>query len=312
MANSRMDDLRMVDPVLTTVAQGYKNENLIYSKLFPEVQVSKLKGKIPVFGKDAFIIRDTVRAVRAASNRIAPTDLQLIEFETRERDVETAIDYIEEEESSDLYSYEQRITKELSDIMQLGKEKEAADIVQDLSNYDTSLKEEITSAEAFDDPFNSINPITIIRDAINSIRLKIGRYPNTMVIGHDTYRVLKDHAKIVESIKYSGLSKVTAELLGKLADVENVYIGKSVYTEDAENFSDVWKDNIVLAYVDNSRKRSEFNPSFGYTFQREGMPEIDSYYENGGKIKVIRSTDNYTMKITGADAAFLIYHTNHN
>ena len=140
MANSRMDDLRMVDPVLTTVAQGYKNENLIYSKLFPEVQVSKLKGKIPVFGKDAFIIRDTVRAVRAASNRIAPTDLQLIEFETRERDVETAIDYIEEEESSDLYSYEQRITKELSDIMQLGKEKEAADIVQDLSNYDTSLK----------------------------------------------------------------------------------------------------------------------------------------------------------------------------
>ena len=41
------------------------------------------------------------------------------------------------------------------------------------------------------------------------------------------------------------------------------------------------------------------------------MPQIDTYFENGGKIKVIRNTDNYALKITANDAAFLIKNTNH-
>nr|MDA3844620.1 hypothetical protein [Candidatus Kapabacteria bacterium] len=68
-----------------------------------------------------------------------------------------------------------------------------------------------------------------------------------------------------------------------------------------------------LAYVDKNEKadRSEFNPSFAYTFRRKGKPEVDTYYENGGKIKVIRNTDNYCLKITSSDAAYLISGTNH-
>ena len=66
---------------------------------------------------------------------------------------------------------------------------------------------------------------------------------------------------------------------------------------------------IVLAYVNENEKskRSQFNPSFGYTFQKKGCPEIDTYYENGGKIKVIRCTDNYTIKVTAPEAAHLIH-----
>ena len=71
----------------------------------------------------------------------------------------------------------------------------------------------------------------------------------------------------------------------------------------------------VLVIMGNACKsdrksRSEFNPSYGYTFQREGKPEIDTYYENGGKIKVIRNTDNYCIKVTASDAAYLISDTN--
>lgn len=312
MSSTRMDNLRMVDPVLTTIAHGYTNENLIYRDLFPEVKVSKLKGKVPTFGKDAFILRDTIRAVRADSNRISPADLVMTEFETHERDIETAVDYIEEEETSDYFSYEQRITKEMSDILQLGKEKMAADTAQNPTNYAADMKEEITSNEAFDSSFSSANPIDIIRDSISTLRSKIGKLPNTMVMGFQTYKALINHSKIIEIVKYSSRASVNIDLLKAIFEIDDIIIGKSVFTEDAENFSDIWQDNIILAYVDKSKNRSEYNPSFGYTFQREGMPEIDSYYENGGKIKVIRCTDNYTVKITGSDAAFLIYNTNHN
>lgn len=312
MPTSRIDELRMVDPVLTTIAQGYSNVALVAESLFPIVNVSKLKGKIPVFGREAFIIRETNRALRSSSNRIPPADLTLVSFETEERDVETAIDYIEEEESPDFARYEQVITKNLTDIIALGREKEAADYVQNPSNFISDLKLEITADKAFDDYTSLFDPIVIIRDCMAAVRARISRYPNTMVMGDATYRALMNHPKILDRIKYSGISSATPKILAEILELSEVKVGMSVYTLDGSTYSDVWNDNVILAYVDGNEndKRSEYNPSYGYFFRREGKPEIDTYYENGGKIKVIRNTDNYCLKVTASDAAFLLYNTN--
>ncbi|MCX7736542.1 MAG: hypothetical protein N2319_07490 [Candidatus Kapabacteria bacterium] len=313
MSQSRIDELRMIDPVLTTVAQGYTNTNMVAEALFPTIQVSKLKGKIPVFGKEAFLIRDTYRAIKAQSNRIPPSDIDFITFETKERDIEISLDYIEEEESPDFSRYEQRITKELVDILQLGREKEAADLVQNPNNFNEELIYEVNANQAFDDYTKNADPILIIRNSAAKLRSLIARYPNTMVIGDKCYQALINHPKLLERVKYAGISKVSRNILSELTDIPNVFVGSAVFSNDGINFSDVWLDNIILAYVDRSDRqlRSEYNPSFGYTLQREGKPEIDTYYENGGKIKVIRNTDNYAIQITAKDAGFLIYNTNH-
>lgn len=314
MPTSRLDDLRMVDPVLTTVAQGYSNAQFVYDELFPEVKVSKLKGKIPVFGRESFIIRSPERAPRAQSNRIPPSDLQFVEFETVERDVEIAIDYLEEEESPDFMRYEQRVTRQLVDILALSKEKQVADYVQNVDNFDSALKTEIDASTAFDDYTNETDPIEVIRDGMQAMRSRIAVYPNTMIIGESVYRILMSHPKITERIKYSGSSRVNTKILSELVDIPHVRIGMSVYTSDGSSFTDIWNDNIILSYSDKSEriKRSEFNPGYGYIFQRQGKPEVDTYYENGGKIKVIRNTDNYALKTTCSDAAYLISKTNHN
>lgn len=313
MPTSRLDALRTVDPVLSTVVQGYSNAAMVGDKLFPRVSVSKLKGKIPVFGRDAFIVRATERAPRAQSNRIQPLDLQLVEFETIERDVEMALDYLDEEEALDIYGYEQKIAKELADILLLGKEKEIADIVQNPDNYDSELKLEIESEEAFNDYTNDADPIQIIREAMSAVRGRIAHYPNTMIIGDSVYQHLALHPKVLERIKFSGLGVLTKNTLSEMTDIPDIHIGMSVYSADGVSFADVWGGNIVLAYVDKSPResRTEFNPSYGYTFQRDGKPEIDYYTENGGKIKVIRNTDNYCVKVTSQDAAFLIYNAIH-
>jgi sRNA-binding regulator protein Hfq len=314
MSTSRLDELRMVDPVLTTIAQGYSNAAMVAEHLFPTVSVNKLKGKIPVFGKEAFIIRDTYRAIRAASNRIPPSDITLVEFETQERDVEIALDYIEEEEAPDFARYEQRIAKDLIDTLQLGKEKEAADYLQNPDNYDSSLKNVIESGTAWTNTsVSSIDPIIDIGLACSGIRSKIARYPNTMIIGEPAYQTLINHPKLIERIKYSGIGKVNLQAISELTNIRNIYVGMAVYSANGSTLTDVWNDNVILAYIDQNEKesRSEYNPSFGYTFRREGKPEVDVYYENGGKIKVVRCTDNYTLKVTSTDAAFLIYNTNH-
>ncbi|MFH1049316.1 MAG: hypothetical protein V1779_00135 [bacterium] len=311
---NRLDELRMIDPVLTTIAQGYSNTGLVADFLFPHVQVSKMKGKVPVFGKDAFIVRDTDRAIRAASNRIPPSDISFVEFETVEKDIEIALDYLEEEEALSSQKYEQRVTKELMDILLLGKEKEAADMAQDAGNYAAGLKKVITALNAWDDyTILTVDPIADIKDGMNAVRQLIGKFPNTMLIGESSYRALMNHPAVLEKVQYSGLTKVTNDILRELTEIKDIHVGLSVYSTDGETISDVWNDNVILAYVDKNEKhnRSEFNPSYGYTFQREGKPEIDTYYENGGKIKVIRNTDNYCIKVTSSDAAYLISDTNH-
>lgn len=314
MSASRLDDLRTIDPVLTSISQGYSNNSFVAEHLFPMITVSKLKGKVPIFSKDAFIVRDTLRAVRADSNRIPPSSFDLVSFETKERDVEMAIDYIEEEETVDFASYENQITKQLVDSVSLAKEKEAADLAQSTSNYITALKKVLLSTEAFDDYASATDPLSIIKDGMNAVRARIAKYPNTMVMGAKTFNALSRHPKILDKIKYVGIGKATIDIIKELTDIPNIHVGLSVYTDDGIAFSDVWSDNIVLAYIDQneSGRRSEFNPSFGYTFQRQSMPEVDTYYENGGKVKVIRYTDNYGLKVTASDAAYLISHTNYN
>jgi hypothetical protein len=313
MPKSRIDEFRMVDPVLTTVAQGYSNAALVADKLLPVVQVSKLKGKIPLFGKEAFAVRSLHRAMRSQSNRIQPSELTLLDYETTERDIEIAVDYLEEEESYEFYRLEQRTAKQLVDMMLLAREKEIADYVQNPNNFDNSLKIVIDPSYAFNDYELDINPLDIIFDGMSAVRNKIARYPNTMIIGDASYRALVNHPKIIEKVRYAGVSTVNTATISELCGIPYVHVGLAVHTNNGTDFSDVWNDNIVLAYVDDNaaNSRSQFNPSYGYILQRQGKPEIDTYTENGGKIKVIRNTDNYCFKITGADAAFLINDTNH-
>lgn len=310
----RTDDLRLVDPVLSTIAQGYSNSALVSETLFPIVGVSKSKLKIPIFGKEAFYLRAVDRAIRADSNRIPPSEISLIDFETQERDLEMALDHLEQEEAGNLEQYMSQITKTLADSIALTREKYAADISQSASNYAIGMKTIITSGEAFDDYSNTTDPIEVIKDGLEAVRGKIGKFPNTMVLGESTFRVLMSHPKILDKIKYSSLGKATKEILKELTDIPNIEVGLSVFTDDGASFTDIWQDNIVLAYVDKNEKgsRSEFNPSYGYTFRRNGMPEVDTYLENGGKIKVVRFTDNYSVNVTAQDAAYLISNTNHN
>jgi hypothetical protein len=302
----------MVDPVLSTIAQGYSNSGFVADALFPVISVSKLKGKFPVFGKEAFIIRNTNRATGADSNRIPLSDLSLISFETQERDIEMAVDYLEEEESPDFFRIEQRVTKELMDLIMLGREKQAADIVQNLSTYDDDQKLVLSSVSAWNNYSLDVDPIQHIKQGMRAVRAKIGRYPNTLVMGESAWQALIDHPKVVDKIKYLRGVQLTLPMLSEIVEVPEIKIGQSVFSSDGETFEDVWRDNAVLAYVDKNEKavRSEFNPSFGYTFQREGKPEIDSYSENGGKKKIIRATDNYCLRVTSTDAAFLISNTN--
>lgn len=311
MSIQRLDEIRMVDPVLTTLTQGYSNNKLVAGSIFPTINVKDSKGKYPIFGKEAFIERETERALRAKSNRINPNAFTMDEYETTEKDIETAIDYIEAEEAHNYYKYEQKICKDLRDILDLNKEKEIAEYLQDENNYSSDMRTIIADNAGIDSIENPIDIYAIISSAKEKVRLNIAKYPNTLVMGISVYNALRNSSNLTGLFNNDN-HVLTYDNLKEFFGVDTIVVAESVYSNDGITMTDIWANNMILLYVDRSESeyKSEYNPSFGYLFQRDGMPEIDTYTENGGKIKVVRCTDNYCWKITAPKAGFLIKNVN--
>ncbi|AKA47106.1 TPA: inorganic pyrophosphatase [Haemophilus influenzae] len=296
--------LRVQDPVLTKLAQGYHNLELIGEVLMPTVEIDKEAGKIPKFGRLAFRLPSTVRNLRGTSNRLDPEDITAIDVALEEHDVEYAIDYREENEA--IFSLRQFALNTTQDVIALGREKEVATLALDENKYDSGNKVTLSGTSKITSKQADI--FAMFDTGIRAVKRAIGRKPNVCVIAGDVWAALKEHPAVIEKLKYSQVAIVTPEVFGKLIGIDTVKIGEAVY-EESNQLKDIWSDAIVLAYVaprSTERKGTVYEPSYGYTVRRQGGLFVDTYKENGGKLEVIRTTDIHKPHLLGASAGYLI------
>ena len=296
--------LRVQDPVLTKLAQGYHNLELIGEVLMPTVEIDKEAGKIPKFGRLAFRLPSTVRNLRGTSNRLDPEDITAIDVALEEHDVEYAIDYREENEA--IFSLRQFALNTTQDVIALGREKEVATLALDESKYDSGNKVTLSGTSKITSKQADI--FAMFDTGIRAVKRAIGRKPNVCVIAGDVWAALKEHPAVIEKLKYSQVAIVTPEVFAKLIGIDTVKIGEAVY-EESNQLKDIWSDAIVLAYVaprSTERKGTVYEPSYGYTVRRQGGLFVDTYKENSGKLEVIRTTDIHKPHLLGASAGYLI------
>ncbi|MBR6421944.1 major capsid protein [bacterium] len=298
-----LSGIRIVDPVLTEYATGYRNEEFIAGKVFPEVYVKKEGGIIPKFTKEIFKIYDTFRAPGANSNLYRMDDLNTVEFVLQEHDLAIPIDRREFSEAD--YDLQFQAVEDGLNAIDLKLEKEVADICQNADNYAASHKKALATTTCWSE--STGDPIADIAAAREVIRQDTGRYPNTLVLGASTFATLENNSKILDRIKYTQLGVTTEELLSKVFKVDTVIVGKAVY-DNGTTQADVWGDVAILAHVARE-SRSFRTPNAGYILRKEGYKQVDKYETEGGKIINIRTTDIRTAKIVGADAMYLISNT---
>ena len=303
---SRLSKLRVVDPVLTNLAIGYTNAQFVADQLMPFVWVDKEGGKIPLFGKEHFKVYSTERALRAKSNRINPADIGGVDVALDEHDLEYPIDYREDAESA--FPLQATATNSVVEGIRLRHEKMVADITQNPANYPVGNKIALSGAACFSDPAS--DPEGVVSDAKAAIRAKVVKEPNTMVIGYESWRLLKKHPQLKAILSDTRPRLVQIADLREIFEVENIVVGKAVSASDAGVTSDIWADNIVLAYVPSAggAPRSPYEPSFGYTLRKKGNPVVDTRTEDG-KIELIRNTDIFRPFLLGAEAGYLISNT---
>jgi len=302
----RLSKLRVVDPVLTNLATGYTNEQFVGDQLMPFVLVDKEGGKIPLFGKEHFKVYSTERALRAKSNRINPEDIGSVDVALDEHDLEYPIDYREDAESA--FPLQARATNTVVEGIRLRHEAMVAGMVQNPANYSVGNKIALSGTSRFTD--DTSDPEGVVSDAKAAVRAKIVKEPNTLVIGYATWRVLKRHPQLRAILSDTRPRLVQIADLREIFEIENIVIGKAIKADDAGLTSDIWGDNMVLAYVPKaSGDRSPYEPSFGYTLRKKGNPVVDTRTEDG-KIELIRNTDIFRPFLLGADAGYLISDTN--
>jgi len=121
--------------------------------------------------------------------------------------------------------------------------------------------------------YASSDPIDDIEDAKAGILSTTGMEPNTLVLGYDVFRALKNHPDIVDRIKYTSAQTVTADMLAAMFDIPRVIISKAVKATNNEGASQAYSftsgKKALLAYV--APTPGLLTPSAGYSFSWTGV-----------------------------------------
>ncbi len=297
---------RVVDPILSAVARGYRSPKAaVASVLFPIVPVGLRAGRIISFGPDDFKLVNTARAPGANTKRIqfgyAGENYSLVDYR-----LEGAVPNELQEEASngpgiDLSS---NAVRRVQNIMALEREKQAADLARNEARYGAGNKETLSGTSQWSDPAS--DPFTDIMDGKESIRAKIGERPNVLTLGPKVLTALRTHPKVLDRLSTaSDRPPATLQQLQALFELQQIVEGEAVY-HDGSQFQDVWGKDAILAYTTPASMQEMGSPSFGYTYQLEDRPMVEEGYpDRNANSWFYPVTDAYQPVLAGATAGFL-------
>ena len=193
---------RVVDPVLTSIARGYKNAAFVGEHIFPIVQTDKEGITVPTFGKTAFVEYDTERAVGAESNVLVRDKVGKLDLVLNEHDLAVPVDYREQTES--MFNEEKKATRRATSGVNLRRELYAARLAQDPKVYAKENVKALAAAERW--VGGKGDPIGIIEAGIEAVRNKTGLRPNLMTMGASVMSLLKFHPALQAAIEPTSAS----------------------------------------------------------------------------------------------------------
>lgn len=301
------DQARVIDPVLTQTAQGYKHADRVGMVLFPHADIAQRGGTVLHFGKESFRKTNARRAPGADTKTIqlgyAGKSFSLVQDALNGK---VPREHLQDAQAVPGIDLGMSTIRTVMNNMTLSVECEQAELATNADNYGDNNKLALTGAAKWSDPAS--DPAKDVEAAKDQVRLRIGVEPNKMVISKPVFSALKEHPKIKDQFKYTSSDSITVAMMANYFDIETVAVGKSVILDSADDdadFSDVWGKDCILAYVPSESMGFE-EPSFGYTYRLKGHPFVEKpYWEAGKKSWIYGVTYDRLPLLTGVDAGFL-------
>lgn len=307
MSPLNTDTARIIDPVLTGIAQGYRHVQRVGHVLFPAINVLERGGRVIEFGRESFFNYNARRAPGANAKNIQfgyeGKPYALSQFTL---DAPVPREHIQEAQRVPGVDLGKRATNTVMDSLTLTLEIDQADMACNAANYGANNKLALTGSSKWISPDS--DPIGDIEAAKDQVRMTCGIEPNRMVVRNDGFKALKHHPKIVERFKYTTADSITTKMLAGLFDLEELAVGKASYADDmnaAVPFKEAWGNAAILAYTPVQDAAME-QPSYGYTYTLTGHPFVEQPRWDGDKRSWIYGvTYERAPQLTGIASGFL-------
>lgn len=296
---------RVIDPVLTEVARGYVNGQMAGAALFPVVPVGQRGGKIIQFGTEAFRLYETRRAPGGTVARItAKHTSDSFSLESHALAEGVPIELMEDAAAVPGIDLGSAAVRRGQDIIQLRAEKAQSDLARDPDRYGSDNKDTLSGSDQWTDQDST--PIQYVTDKREVVRSKIGRRPNTLLLGAAVWAALHAHEKVVDRFRYTGRDSITPEMFGSLVGMR-VVIGDAIYFDDDGVPHDVWGNDAILAYTEIAGVADAGRPSYGYTYRLRNYPVVERpYYDPDTRSWVYQIADEIQPVLAGPAGGFLI------
>jgi hypothetical protein len=270
-----------VDAILTNISVAYlqRAESFIADKVFPVVPVDKQSDKYFVYSKNDWL-RDEAR-VRAdgtesvGSGYNITTDNYYADVFAIHKDIgdqtranaDAPINV--DREAAEFITHRLLTRREIqfvTDFMTTGKwSKDITGVAASPTTNQTIQWSDYTNSD----------PIEDIEAGKASILSTTGLEANTLVLGYDVFRRLKNHPDLVDRIKYTSSQTITEDMLARMFDIERVLVSKSVKATNAEGATGAYAfttgKTALLAHV--APNPGILTPSAGYTFSWTGVSQ---------------------------------------
>lgn len=307
---------RVVDKRVTNVLWDIKEPVLVGIKLFPYVNIARADTRVVEFTDLDFELINSTRAPGALFKSIEiEYDYQTVSLIQDALAAKVPIERLEEAEAPSLNLQIIAASKVLR-LLYRNLEMEHAGLATNSANYNVNNTITLAGTDQFNDYSNS-DPATVIETAKEQIRRSIGIYPNVAVVSAKAFKALKHHPFYLEQFKYTSSKTITTEMLRDAWELQYIGIGAAIFKSGTGTVSDMWGQDIVLAYVNpysfNKEnvlpdiETDETEPSFGYTYRLLSNPLARPYrFDETDESWKANISFNRRAYIVGRDAGYLI------
>ena len=270
-----------VDAILTNISVAYmqRAENFIADKVFPVVPVDKQSDKYFVYEKndwlrdEAQVRTDGTESVGSGYNIATATyyaDVYAIHKDIGDQTRANADAPINvDREAAEFVTHRLLTRREIqfnNDFMTTNKW--ATDV--------TGVAASPTTGQTIQwSDYTNSDPINDIEAGKAGILSVTGLEANTLVLGYDVFRQLKNHPDLVDRIKYTSSQTITEDMLARMFDIERVLVSKSIKATNREGATGAYSfttgKTALLAHV--APNPGVLTPSAGYTFSWTGVSQ---------------------------------------
>lgn len=308
MALPTINDVQLIEPVLTNMLVGYRqNESrFVASRAFPVVSVGNDSGSYPILTKKYWFTDGLLP--RAPGDPFARVEygVETGTFKTMQYAADHAIPD-EIRANSQIPMELERVGVEL-----LGQKSMLRKEIQFAADFMKTGVWGTDNSSATDwDDFTNGDPVGDLMLASETISNNTGYAPNTLIVGHIVHRALMNHPDVLDRIKYvmaAGQDNIRTALLSILG-IDNYLVSRATYANinEAGTFAatPIIDDDALFIYANPSA--GVFDASAGKTLvwlPGGGEGTIYRYRENSRHADILQHKEQWDQVVTAADLGY--------